>query len=52
MGCFYDTVSFTLDENRAEYKSGHCWLPNQMEETINSIKNGFSSHLQEKKFQH
>ena len=30
-----------LDENGAEYKSGHCWLPNQMEETINSIKNGF-----------
>ena len=30
-----------LDENGAEYKSGHCWLPNQMEETIKSIKNGF-----------
>ena len=30
-----------LDENGAEYKSGHCWLPNQMEETMISIKNGF-----------
>jgi sialic acid synthase SpsE len=30
-----------LDENGAEYKSGHCWLPNQMQDTINSIKNGF-----------
>ena len=29
-----------LDENGAEYKSGHCWLPNQMKETIDSIKNG------------
>lgn len=32
-----------LDENGAEYKSGHCWLPNQMKETINSIKNGLLS---------
>lgn len=30
-----------LDENGAEYASGHCWLPNQMQNTINSIKNGF-----------
>ncbi|QDF30238.1 N-acetylneuraminate synthase family protein [Halarcobacter anaerophilus] len=29
-----------LDENGAEYKSGHCWLPNQMKETIEGIKNG------------
>ena len=29
-----------LDENGAEYKSGHCWLPNQMKDTIDSIKNG------------
>lgn len=30
-----------LDENGAEYKSGHCWLPNQMKDTIDGIKNGF-----------
>ena len=29
-----------LDENGAEYKSGHCWLPNQMKDTIDSIRNG------------
>lgn len=29
-----------LDENGAEYKAGHCWLPNQMSETISSIKRG------------
>ena len=29
-----------LDENGAEYKSGHCWLPNQMKDTIDGIKNG------------
>lgn len=30
-----------LDENGAEYKSGHCWLPDRMKDTIDSIKNGF-----------
>ena len=30
-----------LDENGAEYKSGHCWLPNQMKNTIDSINKGF-----------
>ena len=29
-----------LDENGAEYKSGHCWLPNQMKDTIDGINNG------------
>ena len=29
-----------LDENGEEYKSGHCWLPNQMKDTIDGIKNG------------
>ena len=38
-----------LDENGAEYKSGHCWLPNQMEETIKSIKNGFLADGTEEK---
>lgn len=32
-----------LDEHGAEYKSGHCWLPNQMKETIEGIKNGLLS---------
>ena len=30
-----------LDENGAEYKSGHCWLPNQMKNTIDFIYKGF-----------
>jgi N-acetylneuraminate synthase len=30
-----------LDENGAEYKSGHCWLPNQMKATIDFINKGF-----------
>lgn len=30
-----------LDENGAEYKSGHCWLPNQMKDTIDFINRGF-----------
>ncbi len=30
-----------LDENGAEFKAGHCWLPNQMKDTIKFISNGF-----------
>lgn len=30
-----------LDENGAEYKAGHCWLPNQMKNTIDFINKGF-----------
>ena len=30
-----------LDENGAEYKAGHCWLPNQMKNTIEFIHKGF-----------
>ena len=32
-----------LDEEGEEFKTGHCWLPNQMRETISSLKNGFLS---------
>lgn len=30
-----------LDETGAEYASGHCWLPQQIKQTIKSIKNGY-----------
>ncbi len=30
-----------LDELGEEFQAGHCWLPNQIKNTINSIKNGF-----------
>lgn len=32
-----------LDAQGEEYKTGHCWLPNQIQSTIRSIKNGFLS---------
>lgn len=30
-----------LDKKGEEYASGHCWLPEQMKDTIKLIKNGF-----------
>ncbi|MDX1809321.1 MAG: N-acetylneuraminate synthase family protein [Sulfurospirillaceae bacterium] len=30
-----------LEGEGEEYASGHCWLPNQMQDTIELIKNGF-----------
>jgi len=30
-----------LDENGAEYKAGHCWLPYQIQKTIELTKEGF-----------
>lgn len=30
-----------LDEEGEEYKTGHCWLPNKIKNTIDFIKNGY-----------
>ncbi|HAS90244.1 MAG TPA: N-acetylneuraminic acid synthase [Desulfovibrio sp.] len=32
-----------LDEAGAEYKFGHCWLPDQMEKVIKNIREGFAA---------
>jgi N-acetylneuraminate synthase len=32
-----------LDEKGEEFQSGHCWLPNQMQQIISALNNGFSA---------